>query len=336
MKRIGISLAVVLLLFSMLFPYASANYLDKSRSELADELSERRAGLLSSSFTSEDRTAILETEYLSIYLNGDFYVESSWQGPQIILPVVLVNNSEMDVSVQTRYVSVNGFGTEAIFSPAVHAGKKEKAEITVSLRYTNVVEIEDFEDIELSFHISEGTSGVGKTVYDSDPVCIFADYTSGYYSLISDSELFSAYNEIRDEIESRDLTEENRKILADEEGIQIIVTGDFSVFTSSGGKQILELPVEIINHSEQDISLKIKYASINDWDCQSFFSFSGHIIKSHKMERAVVQFLLDDTDAVVLSDISEIEFQFYAIDYYNLSKEIFVAEPTVFTNIQDT
>lgn len=72
-------------------------------------------------------------------------------GPGII--VYAENNSDKDVTVQVRDVSVNGFMVDPIFSADVAAGKHAVDSITFMSNNLDENEIDKIKDVELSFHI---------------------------------------------------------------------------------------------------------------------------------------------------------------------------------------
>lgn len=72
-------------------------------------------------------------------------------GPGII--VYTENNSEKNVTVQVRDVSVNGFMTDPIFSADVAAGKHAIDSITFMSYKLDENGIDNVKDVELSFHI---------------------------------------------------------------------------------------------------------------------------------------------------------------------------------------
>ncbi|MGN0624898.1 MAG: hypothetical protein ACI4I8_01360 [Oscillospiraceae bacterium] len=72
-------------------------------------------------------------------------------GPSIV--VYIENNSDKDVTVQTRDVSINGFMVDAMFSCDVVAGKRAVDTITFMESDLEENEITAIEDVELSFHV---------------------------------------------------------------------------------------------------------------------------------------------------------------------------------------
>lgn len=89
-------------------------------------------------------------------------------GPGII--VYIENNSDKDITVQTRDVSVNGFMVDAVFSSDIVTGKHTVDDITFMSSDLEKNEISEIEDVELSFHIFEATGW--DTIVDTDLVTI--------------------------------------------------------------------------------------------------------------------------------------------------------------------
>lgn len=77
--------------------------------------------------------------------------EDSILGPGIV--VYLENNSDQNVTVQTRNVSINGFMVDAMFSSDVMIGKHTVDSITFLSSELEENEITEIETVELSFHI---------------------------------------------------------------------------------------------------------------------------------------------------------------------------------------
>lgn len=92
--------------------------------------------------------------------------DSSVLGPGIL--VYIENNSEKDITVQTRDVSVNGFMVDAMFSSDVATGKRAVDTITFLKSELEENEIVEIGTVELLFHIFE-TDG-WDTIVDTDIV----------------------------------------------------------------------------------------------------------------------------------------------------------------------
>lgn len=89
-------------------------------------------------------------------------------GPGII--VYIENNSNQNITVQTRDVSVNGFMVTPIFSSDVIIGKHAIDSITFLSSELEENAISTFETIELSFHIFDLSDW--QTIVDTDVVTI--------------------------------------------------------------------------------------------------------------------------------------------------------------------
>ncbi|MBR4241535.1 MAG: hypothetical protein IKR97_04875, partial [Eubacterium sp.] len=89
-------------------------------------------------------------------------------GPGIV--VYISNESDKAITVQTRDVSVNGFMLEPIFSSDVAAGKHALDSITFMSNQLTDNDIENIEDVELSFHIFDEKSF--DTIEDTETIKI--------------------------------------------------------------------------------------------------------------------------------------------------------------------
>lgn len=76
----------------------------------------------------------------------------------------------MDVTVQIRDLSVNGFMTDAVFSPNVTAGKRAIDTITFLSSDLEENNISSIETVELSFHIFDSIEW--ETIADTDTISI--------------------------------------------------------------------------------------------------------------------------------------------------------------------
>lgn len=94
--------------------------------------------------------------------------DNSIFGPSVV--VYIENNSDKDITIQTRDVSVNGFMVDAMFSSDVMSGKHAVDTITFLSSDLEENEITEIENIELSFHIFETTSW--DTIVDTNTVTI--------------------------------------------------------------------------------------------------------------------------------------------------------------------
>ena len=89
-------------------------------------------------------------------------------GPSIV--VYMENNSDKDITVQTRDVSINGFMVNAMFSCNVVAGKKAVDTITFMESDLSENDITAINDVELSFHVFDFENW--ETIVDTEVVNI--------------------------------------------------------------------------------------------------------------------------------------------------------------------
>ncbi len=94
--------------------------------------------------------------------------KNSFFGPGVIL--YIENNSDQDITVQVRDVSVNGFMVDSSMSEDVVAGKKAISAVTFFSSSLEENGITDITDVELFFHIFDLKSW--DTVFDSDVITI--------------------------------------------------------------------------------------------------------------------------------------------------------------------
>ncbi len=94
--------------------------------------------------------------------------DSSLWGPSIV--VYIENNTDKAFTVQSRDVSINGFMIEAIFSCDVMPGKKAVDTITFMESDLEENEINNIENVELSFHVCDAESW--DDIVDTDVVKI--------------------------------------------------------------------------------------------------------------------------------------------------------------------
>lgn len=91
-------------------------------------------------------------------------------GPGLIL--YIENLSDQPITVQARDVSVNGFMIDTIMSEEVVAGKRSNAVLTFMSSSLEENEIEEIQDVELSFHIFNTDSW--DTVADTEAITVNA------------------------------------------------------------------------------------------------------------------------------------------------------------------
>ena len=94
--------------------------------------------------------------------------DDSFWGPGVIL--YIENNSEKDITVQVRDVSINGFMVDSTMSTDVVAGKKAMSAVQFFSTDLEENAITDITDVEFYFHIFNLESW--ETILDSDVITI--------------------------------------------------------------------------------------------------------------------------------------------------------------------
>ena len=174
MKRLVLAVLVTLLLVC-LFPFAAfaEDYSGKSDAELMETYNAIRLELASRGYRAEGKKVLFDSKGVQIYVNGDYSVGKEWYGSALKLPIVIVNNSGMNICVQMRNASVNGWGCETMFSPEIPSGKKVKDTLIFELDETDVTSLSDFEDVEFCFHFFDYDNWMADG-FDSDIIHLYA------------------------------------------------------------------------------------------------------------------------------------------------------------------
>lgn len=110
---------------------------------------------------------LVDTNGVKIVSKGLSENDSFW-GPGVV--VYIENNTEENITVQARDVSVNGFMVESSISQDVIAGKKAITAVQFFSQDLEANSITDIEDVELSFHVFNLESW--DTIFDSDVISI--------------------------------------------------------------------------------------------------------------------------------------------------------------------
>lgn len=94
--------------------------------------------------------------------------EDAFFGPCV--KVYIANNTDQDITVQTRNVSINNFMIDPIFSADVLSGKHAISEITFFSSDLEENEITEIKTLELNLHIFDSTNW--ETILDTDTITI--------------------------------------------------------------------------------------------------------------------------------------------------------------------
>lgn len=162
-------------------------------------------------------------------------------GPE--LELLIENNSETDVNVQVRDVSINGYMVETVFSVEAAAGKKAKDSLIILESGLRKCGIETIADIELSFCLLDDHM---VSFLESDAVKISTSAADGYkYS----------FDDTGDE-------------LCNEKGVRIVSKG-FSDNESVFGPGLV---LFIENTTSETITVQARDVSVNGFKVDTIFS----------------------------------------------------------------
>lgn len=178
MKRFISLFLVCILMLSITVAYA-ADYSSMTDAELKSQFEAIRNELVVRGLKVEGKTVILDKAGVQIYINGSPKVDKTWMGLYLYIPIVIVNNSNYNITVTMDDASVNGWSVgsfnASIDSNEVASGKKAKANIQFELEDTDVETTKDFEDAEFTLMIYNKDDWFGKKVVDkTKPITIYA------------------------------------------------------------------------------------------------------------------------------------------------------------------
>ncbi len=199
------------------------------------------------------------------------------------LKVLIENNSDTDVTIQTRGTSVNGYMAEAMMSAEVAAGKKANNEITFMASDLDEAGISAMADIELAFHIF--TTDGWDTYLDSKPIQIKTSLADGWDYTYDDA----------------------GEVLYDKKDMRIIAKGiseDDSIFGPG-------LVLFIENLSKESITVQARDVSVNGFMIDGSMSAE---VSSGKRAITALTFFSSDLEDNSIETISDIELAFHIFE----------------------
>lgn len=203
--------------------------------------------------------------------------EGSFMGSNLNL--LIENNSDKNITVQARNVSVNGYMVDTSMSADVASQKKSNDSLTLSDSSLNECGIERIANLEFSFHIFD--SETWDTIIDSEMMDIKTSYADIYTQSYDDS---------------GDLIYEDGSVRIISKGM----TND-SIF-GPGWKLYIE------NKLDQNITIQTRDTSIDDFMIDAIFSAE---IAGKKRIIDSMTFMSSDLEENDLSDFHNIETSFH-------------------------
>lgn len=224
-----------------------------------------------------DESVIYDEGGIVITVKG--FDKESIFGPQIKL--LVENNSDKNVTVQTQNSSINGYMIPFIFSCDVAAGKKSNDSLTVQSGEMKDSGITTIADIEFSLHIF--CSDDWETITNSEMIHLQTSAASSYVQQYDDSG-FTMY---------------------DDNNLKVIAKG---IVDKALGPALM-LYVE--NNSEQPIAVQSKDTSVNGFMVSSLMSIE---VRPGKKAVDTMTFMNSDLEDNDITKITEIETVLHFFD----------------------
>lgn len=215
-----------------------------------------------------------------VIVHAKSLVYDGWSGPELL--IMVENNTNKNLTVQTRNASINGFMIDPTCSANVAAGKKANDSIGFSDYELEAAGIERISEIEFSLNIFDSDSW--DDYAQSDQIILKTDAVD-YVQPIDDSG-FVAY---------------------DKNGITIKA----KKLKSSDSIWRTDLYFFIENNTEQDITVQASDVSINGFMVEPFFSSD---VMKNKKAFDTIAFLESDLTENGITDIKELELSFHIFD----------------------
>lgn len=211
---------------------------------------------------------------------------NSLLGPEIKL--LIENTSGINLTVQARNVSVNGYMIEPIMSVDIVSGKKANDSIIFSESDLDLCGIKTIADIELSFHIF--STDDWETYLDSKPIQLKTTAADTYTYTFDDS--------------GEDVYNSN--------DVKIVIKG-LSENDSILGPGII---VYIYNNSQKNITVQTRDISINGFMVDAVFS-SDVVAGKHRVD-SITFFSSDlEENGITQIETAELSFHIFNADSWN-------------------
>lgn len=198
----------------------------------ANEVSDDEATAPVSNEVTIENQEIFNQDDLIITVTGMKF--DSLFGPQIAM--LFENNTDKNLTVQARNVSVNGYMVDTSMSADIVSGKKSNDSLTIMDSSLEQCGIENIGEIEFSLHIFNSDDFMADNI-DSDPITLHTN-------------LYGTFEQAYDD---------SGETIYDENGIKIISKGldaDQSIF----GPSVI---LYVANSSDQFITVQARDTSVN-------------------------------------------------------------------------
>lgn len=120
-------------------------------------------------FYIEKGTCFLNENGIVLTINGDPTSQTNWKGAQLVIPIIIENNSDKNIAVFIENSSINRWVCESDLSGNVPAGKKKKSEISFSMEDADISAVSEVEEIEFSIYAYDNNNWFGDKVLPATP-----------------------------------------------------------------------------------------------------------------------------------------------------------------------
>lgn len=227
--------------------------------------------------TAIEQQVIFDQDGIIITATGiDF--NSSFMGPEIKL--LIENNTEKNLTVQARNVSVNGYMVDTSMSADVSPGKKANDSLTILNGSIKECGIEDIAYADFSFHIFN--SDTWDDSIDTEMIHIETSCVNSYTQSYDDS----------------------GEVIYENSGIKIVSKGISEDASFMGPSLVLYIE----NNAENAITIQARDVSINGFMVDPIFSCE---IMPGKKAIDTVTFMTSDIEDNQIESIDEVEISFH-------------------------
>lgn len=204
--------------------------------------------------------------------------EDGWFGPAV--KVLIENNSDRNIEVQSRNSSVNGLMVDTMFSASVAAGKKANDDITFSSSTLDISGISTMKEIEFYLHVFD--SETWDSLFDTEMITLVTSADPTFVQEYDDS----------------------GHVAYDEGGIKVVA----KKLNSSDSFWGSDLYLYIENNTDQNIVIQTRDVSINGFMVDPIFSCD---ITAGKKAFDSITFFESDLTENAVTDIQELELKFH-------------------------
>lgn len=223
-------------------------------------------------------TVIYDQNNIAVTVKG--LEESLFYGAEF--NVLIENNSDVNIIVQSRNASINGFMMDPVFSCEVAAGKKANDSISFMSSDLEIAGISTIQSLEMNLYIIDADTW--DEIDESDVILIETDAVD-YVQKIDDS----------------------GKLAYEDDEIRIIVKTLESEESFWGS----ELCLFIENKSDRKITVQTRDCSVNGFMIDPLFSCE---VSAGKMAYDSLAFMETDLEDNDITEIETIEVSFYLFD----------------------